>query len=62
MSSLYKLCQMKDEKERNYLSLRTMFWKCLLPIDKIRLKSTPQKLNLKSFNGKRCTKKLYTKL
>ena len=23
---------MKDDKERNYFSLRTMFWKCLLPI------------------------------
>ena len=29
---LYKLCQMKDDKERNYFSLRTMFWKCLLPM------------------------------
>ena len=23
---------MKDDKERNYFSLRTMFWKCLLPM------------------------------
>ena len=29
---LYKLCQMKDDKERNYFSLRTMFWKCLPPM------------------------------
>ena len=28
----YKLCPMKDDKERNYFSLRTMFWKCLLPM------------------------------
>ena len=33
---------MKVDKERNYFSLRTMFWKCLL---RMRLKSAPQKLN-----------------
>ena len=27
---LYKLCQIKDDKERRYFSLKTMFWKCLL--------------------------------
>ena len=32
---------MKDNKQRNYFSLRTIFWKCLLPM---RLKSAPQKL------------------
>ena len=30
---------MKDDKERNYFNLRTMFWKCLLPMLK-------QKLNI----------------
>ena len=29
---LYKLFQMKDDKERNYFSLRIMFQKCLFPM------------------------------
>ena len=29
---LYKLCQIKSDKERSYFSLRTMFCKCLLPM------------------------------
>ena len=32
--SLYKLCQIKNEKESSYFSLRTMFCKCLLPMQK----------------------------
>ena len=28
---LYKLYQMKDDKERNYSSLGIMVWKCLFP-------------------------------
>ena len=46
---------MKDDKERNYFSLRTMFWKCLLPMLKCLGK-------IEIFNGKCYTKKLYAKL
>ena len=34
---------MKDDKKRNYCSLRIMFRKCLFPM--MRLKSAPQKVN-----------------
>ena len=36
---------MKDYKERKNFILRIIFWKCLVPIPKLRLKSAPQKLN-----------------
>ena len=50
---------MKVDKERNHFSLRPMFWKCLLPmLNAIEKCSTKTEL----FNGKRYTKKLYTKL
>ena len=50
---------MKVDKERNHFSLRSMFWKCLLPmLNAIEKCSTKTEL----FNGKRYTKKLYTKL
>ena len=48
-----KQCQMKDDKERNYFSLRIIFWKCLFPMLKyfwkVHQKGEP-------FNGKKYTK------
>ena len=44
---------MKNDKERNYFSLRTMFWKCLIPMLKCitKLKSAPQKLEFLMAKG-----------
>ena len=50
---------MEDNKQRNYFSLRTMFWKCLFPCYNAFEKCTT-KTDL--FNGKIYTKILYTKL
>ena len=36
---------MTDYKETNNFILKTTFCKCLVPIPKMRLRSTPQKLN-----------------
>ena len=44
---------MKDDKERNYFSLRTIFWKCFLPM----LKCEPQKVYFSMAKGRQ---KCYT--
>ena len=42
---------MTDYKETNNFILKTTFCKCLVPIPKMRLRSTPQKLNFVMANN-----------